>query len=180
MIKNLFPFTSYIFSTAKNRDEIAEIITAFTFLSDAGYKKSDNHKKLFWGIVSNTEFYLQTIDKNSDFVEYLQGGIKGVDREMFLFVSFGAFRYRRIYALVLLFFLSSLFFLGYNLYLYGYAALFEQGAVMMAVLSIAVLTYICILHFNFKRQLAKTIAFVEEKLDAKIVQKDEVPLVFQL
>lgn len=123
---------------------------------------------------------MQNIDKDNDFVEYLQGNIKGVDREVFLFTSFRAFKHRRIYALVLMFFLSTLIFLGFNLYLYGLAALFEQGAAIMALVSLGVLTYVSMVHYTFKRQLGKTIAFVEDKLAAKIVKREDVPLVFQL
>lgn len=175
----LFPFYSAILKTNLDRDEVAAVVTENTFLSDAGYKRSNDKQKFFFGIVSRDEFSLETIQNQGKLANFFRGDIKGVDRDIFVFLSVRAFKFRRLYFLIMIFNVVCMGILGNDLYAFGPAILKQPGSLMFAGVILALWIYILYTGFVFQQKLRSSIDFFRGMLQADEVKKSEVPLIFR-
>jgi hypothetical protein len=176
----IFPFRNYYLKTSVNRAQIHQKILEHTFLSDAGYRKEGNSRKLFYGTASDELFSLQTINDNDRLVPYIEGEVKGVGHDIYLFLNFKAFRYRRIYVLIFLFGLAGLILLVSQLASGGLSSFQNAPFLLLSMVMLSVCGYIIWSCIVFWRIQKKTLNFFCELLEANPISYSEVHVVFKL
>ena len=72
----LYPFKTIWLKAGNDRTDLAEKIRQQTYLSDAGYRKSDSNTKIFYGLVNENEFVLENIG-NKRIPQFFEGDIVG-------------------------------------------------------------------------------------------------------
>jgi len=168
-------------------------------LSDANFNKSETQKVLFYGEISEFDFSLETLNKKSNLVSFIQGKILGIENDLYLSIQFGAFKYRRVYTLMLLVICSLL---ATNIYYclqsphgfnypeefyqqYGYdysEFLFNLTtpiSLCLSSLTLLLLLYIVSITNKFFKQTANSINYLNELFQSHLVTALEVPLVFR-
>ncbi len=178
-----FPFKTLYLKTSLNRENIHQALLEHTYLSDMNYKNIGQSKKTFFGEVSNQDFKLETIN-NKAISNFAHGEIKGVENDMYLIIHIGALEHIRIYALFLATFFVSTFFLFEGLYhnyldTYGPSFFDSQINLVLTVIEFILLIIIVFKWNDFRRSLNPTKQFFETLLQAKSIQKQEVPSIFR-
>lgn len=177
----LYPFSHVYLRTEMTREEVRDALTALTFLSDEGYKNDPSIKKTFYGSVSEDEFELKSIDKESKLVPDVLGRIVGVEREIYVSLSLRMIRYRRVYALVTLFWLVSFGFAVWDIasrWLSGMPFNLPQWIFLGLLMVIAGLLTGLANKFEVKRNYS--VDFFRGLLDADEVEEKDVPGVFRI
>jgi hypothetical protein len=174
-----YPFETCWLKASQNREALHEIILEQTFLSDAGYRNTDNKKRFFFGSVNEREFELESIDKERKLTPFIAGEVLGVENETYIRLRFGAFKHKRIYALLILFTLCGMaLFIQGTLKIHSSESqiyLTSMGSVLMFLAA-----YMGYLSISFSKKLKYSIDFFRGLYDAEIVEENEVPKVFLL
>jgi len=174
-----YPFAHCWLKASENRETLEKILLDVTFLSDAGFKNDENRKIFFYGTVNEKEFDLESIDKEKKLTSFVHGKVLGIGNETFISLHFGAFRYQRVFLIVLLFTLLSL-----SLFIYG--LLKNQSANSSFYLSAMglVVAFLLVNLFSismlFSKKLRYSIDFFRGMYNAEIIGKKDVPDVFLL
>jgi hypothetical protein len=195
----LFPFKTIFLKSSVSRKQIETNLKENTYLSDANFNKSETQKVLFYGEISEFDFSLETLNKKSNMVRFIQGKILGIENDLYLSIQFGAFKYRRVYTLLMLVICSLL---GTNIYYclqnphgfnypeefyqqYGYdysEFLFNLTtpiSLCLSSLTLLLLLYTVSLSSKFFKQTSNTIHYLNELFQSHLVTAIEVPLVFR-
>jgi hypothetical protein len=195
----LFPFKTIFLKSSLSRKTIVTNLKENTYLSDANFNKSETQKVLFYGEISEFDFSLETLNKKSNLVSFIQGKILGIENDLYLSIQFGAFKYRRVYTLMLLVICSLL---ATNIYYclqsphgfnypeefyqqYGYdysEFLFNLTtpiSLCLSSLTLLLLLYIVSITNKFFKQTANSINYLNELFQSHLVTALEVPLVFR-
>ena len=180
-----FPFKTIYLKSNQNRNSIHQALLEKTFLSDFNYKNTEKVEKTFYGEVSNQDFKLENISRNQKIANFAHGEIKGVENDMYIVLRIGALEHIRIYALFLATFAICTFFILEGLWVnykdtYGPAYFDNQLNVILCLLELVFLSIITIKSISFQKSLQPTIAFFESFLNAKKIEKSEMPGVFNL
>ncbi|MEK0420472.1 MAG: hypothetical protein RLZZ161_323 [Bacteroidota bacterium] len=172
----LYPFKTIWLKTTADRAVIADKIIQQTYLSDAGYRKTDNLTKFFYGLANENEFVLENIG-NKRIPSFYEGDILGVGEETYVKVRMGAIKHIRIYILYLLLLATGLVFwlrgmLGMDL---------VDNQIMLVFSSILLLLLGYGYYFirQFQRKLTSGIDFFRGLLSADNITADEVPAIFK-
>ncbi|MFN4915251.1 MAG: hypothetical protein ACK5FT_08015 [Sphingomonadales bacterium] len=172
----LYPFKTIWLKTGSGREDIAGSILQQTYLSDAGYKKSDNLTKFFYGLVNENEFVLENIG-NRRIPEFFEGDIVGVGDETYVKLRMGALKHVRIYILYWLLLIAGMFFL--------IRAMFGLDTVDIPIQSIfgVVMLFLAGYGYYFTRQFHQKVQsgidFFRGLLQAEVISGDEVPPIFK-
>ena len=176
----LFPFRRYILAVDKNRDEVQDLLSNITLLDRVSPEGIQGDKKLFFGRVTPEEFQLENLQASQSLVPFVSGEVRGIDRELYLFISFKAYRHMRSWILFLAFVLGTLGFLAMEIYTRGSRAWENWPFILLSVLIFA-----CILYSFFRIQkfweLEKnSLNFFEKLLNARSITYNEVPGIFKI
>ena len=172
----LYPFRTIWLKAGNDRTDLAEKIRQQTYLSDAGYRKSDNMTKIFYGLVNENEFVLENIG-NKRIPQFFEGDIVGVGEETYVKIRMGALKHIRMYVLYGLLLLTGLIF-----WLRGLLGVDTVDAnIMYAFTGIVIILfgYGYFFTMQFQRKLSPGIEFFRGLLSADRVSEDEVPAIFK-
>jgi hypothetical protein len=174
-----YPFATRWLKAAQNREALHAVLLDVTFLSDAGFKNTENKKKFFFGAVSEREFVLESIDKDKKLSGFITGEVLGVEEETYIRLQFGAFKHQRIYILLLLF---TLF--GVGLFIQGLIKVMPEQAntylLAMGGVVFLLLAYVFFVSWRFSKQLRYSVDFFRGMYDAEVVEENDIPSVFLL
>lgn len=176
----LFPFKTHYLKTAISREEIRQKMAELVYLSDADYKRTDHHKKYFYGTLSAEDFEFQTIAEENRLVPYCSGTFRGAGDEMYIFLNLKAFRVRRLYVLFLLFLALVLGFAVSEVVSYGTGVLRNPPFFLLLGVIIALSVYLGLRCRNFWRISRNSLDFFRGLLSAEPVNYPEIPIVFRL
>ncbi len=176
----LFPFYSAILKTSLTRSQVSEAILENTFLSDEGYKRTDDKKKFFYGNTSPADFTLEILDSKGHLASFYNGTINGVENEIYVFLNIQAFRYRRIYAVLVIFIVTAFSKLTWDLYSYGINTLFQTTTFLFLGIIVFLVVYLFNIAKSFKKKLQSSIDFFRGMLEAETIDAKEVPIIFKL
>lgn len=174
----LFPFQRYFLAASKSRQEILNSLLELTYLSDENFK-SDGKAKFFFGETDNESFALQTISSDDRLTDYAEGRLRGVDHEMYIFLTLKAFKYRRIYIVLLVFLSICLWLLGTDLYDNGLAVFNNPPFYLLAALVLGLTTFMVNKYIKFVRVKKNALLFFCGLFEATEVKKSQIPLVFR-
>lgn len=175
----IFPFKNIILKTNLTRQEVADAIEQNTFLSDAGYKRKDELKKFFYGTVSTQEFDLETIDPKAELAGFFEGSIKGVERDIYIFLSIRGFKFRRVFVLLYLFTLSCIGIIASDVAKKGLVAFYQTGTLLFIMITLLLWGYLLFAGYIFGQKARHSIDFFRGMLQADQVQRDAVPIIFR-
>lgn len=193
-----YPFQSFYLKTNISRNEVCEIITDFTFLSDENYKKTPSQKH-FYGSVSPIDFDLENISKNLELSNFVRGKILGADNEIYIKLRLGSWQNQRVYFLLLTTLFTTLGFFIYYIFqapqgfnnpaefyqIYGYGKsellynLSTPISLIMMALIITIASSVTLKYKNFKKSIAPTLNFLNQNLHSTTITKFEVPVLFR-
>jgi hypothetical protein len=176
----IFPFKNYFLQTSVDRARIHQKILELTFLSDAGYKKRDNTKKYFYGTVSQDLFSLQTINEEHRLVPFMEGEVKGVGDDIYLFLRLKAFKFRRLYVLIFLFAFVGAWMLAMEFLHSGISSFQNPPFLLLTLVILAVWFYLLRSCMVFWRIQKNTLDFFRGLLEAEAIDYKKVPIVFKL
>ncbi|MBS3913302.1 MAG: hypothetical protein KG003_02295 [Bacteroidetes bacterium] len=176
----LLPFKTYYLRSTLTRKEIEQRILQITFLSDQGYRKTDNSKKYFYGTNSDELFSLQTIIENVDLVPYADGEIKGVDDDTYIYLDLKAFKHQRIFLVLILFALGGLIFLSSQILEYKTAVFSNLPFTIAWIMILGIGGYIGFACNRFWKLVYPSLNFFEVLLDAETIKYSEIPIVFRI
>jgi hypothetical protein len=174
----LFPFQRYFLAATKTRKEILESILELTYLSDENFK-TDGKPKFFFGETDNESFALQTISAEDRLTDYAEGRIRGVEHEMYVFLTLKGFKHRRIYLVLLAFLSICLWLLGSDLFENGMAALSNPPFYLLAALVLGLTAFMVNKYIKFVRVKNNALLFFCGLFEATAIKKSEIPLVFR-
>lgn len=172
----LYPFKTIWLKTGSGREELADKIMEQTFLSDAGYRKSDNMTKFFYGIVNKDEFVLENIG-NKRIPSFFEGDILGVGEETYIKLRMGALKHTRVYVLYCVLLITGFFF-----WLRGILGLDNVDVQIMYAFStimIFLLGYAYYFVRQFQRKMSHGIDFFRGLFSADRISGNEVPAIFK-
>jgi hypothetical protein len=175
----LFPFHDTILKTNLDRFQVSKEIAFNTFLSDAGYKKSDGAQKFYFGTVSEDEFDLESIAGNQKLVNYCSGTIRGVENEIYIFCRFGAFRYRRIYIGMILFLLVAFSKLAFDFVKYGLQGMGQTFSILLFIIFCALLAFMVYSCSQFAKKRQASVDFFRGMTQSDVIQDADVPRIFR-
>lgn len=175
----LYPFKTIVFKTSLSRFEVKDRITSQTYLSDADFKKKDSFKKFFFGEVSEFDFSLQNISNEKRFVQFYDGQIKGVENEVYVFITAKAMRYRRIYAALAILVLLAIGFIANDAFHRGARVLKDPGFVTGCLMLLVFIAFLITRFRIFNTRIANTIQYFRGLLEADCVEEHEVPSIFR-
>src|SRR5690242_13237779 len=147
----LYPFKHHYLRSELNRAQIQQKVLEFTFLSDEGYRRTDENPRYFFGTASDQEFSLQTIQNHKNLVPYVEGEIKGVENEIYLFLQLKAWRYRRVFLLLIIFVLICLVVFSNEIFNNGMAAFQSMTFMMLSFILGGCILYLLWVCFVFWR-----------------------------
>lgn len=175
----LFPFRRYILSVEKNRDEVQDLLSDITLLDRVSPEGIKGDKKLFFGKVTHEEFVLENLQATQSLVPFVSGEIRGIDRELYIFFRFKAYRHMRSWVLFLAFVLGTLLFLATELVAYSQA--WKQWPfIVLSILIFACILYSIIRINNFWKLEKNSLNFFEKMLNARSISYSEVPGIFKI
>jgi len=195
----IFPFKTIFLKSSLTRETIATNLKENTYLSDANFNKSETQKVLFYGEISEFDFSLETLNKKSNMVRFIQGKILGIENDLYLSIQFGAFKYRRVYTLMLLVICSllatNIYYCLQNPHGFNYPEEFYQQygydyseflfnlttpiSLCLTSLTLLLLLYTLSLSNKFFKQTSNTIHHLNELFHSHLVTAIEVPLIFR-
>lgn len=193
----LLPTHSIILRSNLTRNEIEERIKTVTYLSDANYTKPKDQTCLFYGNVSNQDFELENISDKSPLAPYVSADILGMDNNTYLKIKLSEWKHNRIaFLYITVISICTILFIKewLNQYLW-FAEIFKKPGYLEHTFShkiypenpVAWLVAIAILMSSylykkkvtsFENKIKPTTKFLEELLQANVIQKDTLPLVF--
>ncbi len=150
-----------------------------SFLSDANYRKTDNHSRVFFGSLTDQDFSLETIEKGKRMIGFCRGEFRGSDNDMFIFLSLGAWAHQRVFLLFGTIILSCLYFLAKDLIENHSPIPQNTGALILLGLCLILIAVLYAKTRAFSRRLDTSIAYFLSLWDAERIDLDEVPLVFR-
>lgn len=175
----IFPFYSTTLKTALNREQVAESVERSTYLSDAGYKRSPDDKKYFFGTVSSQEFELESLESQENLTRFAEGSIRGIGNEIYIFLRLRGFQYRRTWAAMMIFEIAALVALVTDVAEHGFQTLFQpQALIFLAVIS-GILGYVIYTSLAFQKKIDHTVNVFRGMLDADVTERKNVPLIFR-
>jgi len=172
----LYPFKTIWLKAHTDRADIADKIIQQTYLSDAGYKKTDGLTKFFYGLANENEFVLENIG-NPRIPAFYEGDILGVEEETYVKIRIGTLKHTRMYVLYCL-----LLLMGFIFWLRGLLGMDTVDTNIMYIFSgvlIILLGYGYYFIWQFQRKLASGIDFFRGLLSADIVSGNDVPAIFK-
>lgn len=175
----LYPFKNYYLQTQMTREEISQNVLNFTFLSDMGYKP-DGNKKYFYGELDPEAFHLQTIEGEDRLVPFTEARMRGVEDEMYLFIVLKAFRYRRIYVVLMAFLLSSFGVFISDLVTFGTAVFYTPPVYLFLSIIVGISIFLLVKCYHFWSKQKNTLDFYRGMFQAELVDFKNVPFVFKL
>ncbi len=195
----LFPFKSIFLKSSLSRMEIERNLKNYTYLSDAKFSKTASQKLLFYGEISQFDFSLESLNKKSPLVNFVQGKISGIENDLYINVQLGAFKYRRVYILLLTvvaaLIITNIYYClqsphgfqypeeFYQLYGYDYSEfiynLTTPISIVLTCLSSILTLYIFKTSNTFSKHNSNTIKLLNEICDSHLVSFIEVPLIFR-
>lgn len=175
----LYPFKTIIFKTSLTRYEVRDRISSQTYLSDANFKRQDNLKKFFFGEVSEFDFSLQNISNEKRFVQYYKGEIKGVENEVYVFLTAKGLKHRRIYILLLILILLALGFIVNDGLNRGAQIFRDPGFLIGCGVMLLFLSFLTFRFLVFSKRIANTVLYFRGLLDADCVDRNAVPSIFR-
>jgi hypothetical protein len=174
----LFPFQRFFLAATKSRQEILNSLLELTYLSDENFK-SDGKPKFFFGETDIESFALQTISADNRLTDYAEGRLKGVDHEMYVFLTLKGFKHRRIYLVLLTFLAICLWLLGTDLYDNGLAAFNNPPFYLLAALVLGLTIFMVNKYIRFVRVKKNALLFFSGLFEATVIKKSQIPLVFR-
>ncbi len=191
-----YPFSIHYLKTNLSRNEIADRLINTTFLSDLDYKKTPS-EIWFYGEVSQIDFSLESIARQSNHSNFAEGRILGADNDMYIELKLGSFQHQRMF---ILFFFLLLILFGFNMYyaaqdpqgfeyteqfyqMYGYDTniflynLSTPISLALIALQLIISTSIFIKYKNHRKSIPNTISWFNQLWNAKEIQKSQVPSV---
>lgn len=175
----LYPFKNYYLKTEMSRSEITNNVLQLTFLSDEGYKSS-GEKKYFYGELDPETFHLESIEDAHRLVPYTEAKMRGVEDEMYLFVTLKLFKYRRIYFVIIAFLMISLTLMISDVVKYKAAVLQNPPFYLLTAIILGIILYLVVKCRGFWRTEKNTLDFYRGLFQAEIVKYSDVPVVFKL
>jgi hypothetical protein len=175
----LYPFKTQFLKTELNRNQVADILTTQTFLSDANFKKTDSNPRAFYGEISNQDFTLETIEDKQRLVNFCTGEIRGSENEVYILLQLGAWQHRRIFLLFLILILSCTVLLAKHLWLFQSFYPQNFAAWLLLLTNIALFIALYVKAKNFHARLKSTIDFFSQLWLAKTINPTEVPHLFR-
>jgi len=175
----LYPFKTQFLKTELNRNQVADILTTQTFLSDANFKKTDSNPRAFYGEISNQDFTLETIEDKQRFVNFCTGEIRGSENEVYILLQLGAWQHRRIFLLFLILILSCTVLLAKHLWLFQNFYPQNFAAWLLLLTNIALFIALYVKAKNFHARLKSTTDFFSQLWSAKAIHQTEVPQLFR-
>ena len=173
----LFPFRTVYLKTSKLRKEIVSDILSNTYLSDAGYKKSDQKKTFFYGRVNDQGFILQNV-AHEKITAFIEGNILGVGEEMYIKFRFKGFRSLRIFLLILMLIIGSLGFVGFHLWERNLDSITDIPVLFALGLTLILLFFSLNTGIIFMDKIKDTQAFFCDLLEAEEVGEKDIPGIF--
>ena len=173
----LFPFRTVYLKTNKLRKEIVSDILSNTYLSDAGYKKSDQKKTFFYGRVNDQGFILQNV-AHEKITAFIEGNILGVGEEMYIKFRFKGFRSLRIFLLLVILMAGSLGFVGYHLWERSMGSITDIPVLFALGVTLILLFFSLNAGKAFVNKIRETKAFFCDLLKAEEVDKTDIPGIF--
>ncbi len=174
-----YPFATRWLKTSQHRESLHSILLDVTFLSDVGYRNTENKKKFFFGAVNDKEFELESIDKEKKLAGFVTGEVLGIEDEMYVRLDVGSFKHQRIYVLLILF---TLF--GVGLFIQGFLQILPDQSktylLAMGGVIFLLLAYLFMISWKFSKQLRYTVDFFRGMYDAEVIEKKDIPSVFLL
>jgi len=175
----LYPFKTQFLQTELNRNQVADMLTTQTFLSDANFKKTDSNPRAFYGEISNQDFTLETIEDKQRLVNFCTGEIRGSDNEVYILLQLGAWQHRRIFLLFLILIVTGIVLLGKHLWLFQSFYPQNIAAWLLLLTNIALFIALYVKAKNFHARLASTTDFFCQLWSAKAILPTEVPQLFR-
>jgi hypothetical protein len=175
----LYPFKTQFLKTELNRNQVADILTTQTFLSDANFKKTDSNPRAFYGEISNQDFTLETIEDKQRLVNFCTGEIRGSENEVYILLQLGAWQHRRIFLLFLILILSCTVLLAKHLWLFQNFYPQNFAAWLLLLTNIALFVALYVKAKNFHARLKSTTEFFCQLWSAKAIHQTEVPQLFR-
>lgn len=174
----IYPFKTIILKSAKSRAQIKELLMRECFLSDANYRKTDTHSRVFFGTLTDQDFSLETIEEGKRMIGFCRGEFRGADNEIYIFLSLGAWAHQRVFLLFGTIILSCLYFLGKDLIGNHSPIPQNPGAWILFVTVLVLLAVLYAKTRAFSRRLESSIAYFSSLWNAERIDLSSVPLVF--
>lgn len=175
----LFPFKNYYFKTELSRQQITQAVLDLTFLSDQGYR-TDGKRKYFYGELDPESFVLQSIRQEDKLVPYTEARMRGVEDDMYLFLTFKAFKFRRIYIILVAFLMLSIGLLVSDFMEYGKAVFYNPPFYLFLSIILGMSAYLIWRCYQFWRLTSNSINFYRGLFNADLVPYKSIPVVFKL
>lgn len=176
----LYPFYSVILKTSASREEVRNILIENTFNHSGSPNQKVNHDQMFYGKISEVEFSLETVQTQSDWINYFEGEIKGVADEIYVYLECKGMKHRRFYFLILLAYLAVMGYVVYDFGSRGKLVLQDTGfLVSMALLVVLSILFLRQLS-RFKKKIDQSVQKFSTLIHAEPVKKSEVPDIFRM
>lgn len=176
----LYPFQTIWLKTGSSREELSQLLLEQTFLSDQGFRRTDDRKKYFFGEINDQEFSLETINSTERLAPYIRGRILGVGHETYIRLQFGAFRHQRAYLLLSIFLLSCLVIILRGFALEGSYAMENIPFLIFGGVVVSVALFLLYQTYSFHHKAMNSRDFFRGLFQADIIHKSGVPGVFRL
>jgi hypothetical protein len=194
----LLPVVTRYYRVNYSRQELVKKLTERTFLSDKNFNAEKSKSYTFYGDISSADFYLENIQDKSQTTTILDGRILGVENEIFIKLTHRLWEKTTTPVLfIVTILLTSITFLHtwFNQYLWYASINHEPGYLtkqysdklypenplaFIVALAIGIMIYLYkkkLKHFQLQLESSKN--YLQEFLEAKLVSKSQLPLVFR-
>ncbi len=194
----LLPVVTRYYRVNYSRQELVKKLTELTFLSDKNFTAEKSKSYTFYGDISSADFYLENIQDNPQTTTILDGRILGVENEIFIKITHRLWEKTTTPVLfIVTILLTSITFLHtwFNQYLWYASINHEPGYLtkqysdklypenplaFIVALAIGIMIYLYKQKLkHFQLQLESSKIYLQEFLEAKLVNKSQLPLVFR-
>ena len=194
----LLPVVTRYYRVNYSRQELVKKLTELTFLSDKNFTAEKSKSYTFYGDISSADFYLENIQDNPQTTTILDGRILGVENEIFIKITHRLWEKTTTPVLfIVTILLTTITFLHtwFNQYLWYASINHEPGYLtkqysdklypenplaFIVALAIGIMIYLYKQKLkHFQLQLESSKIYLQEFLEAKLVNKSQLPLVFR-
>ena len=171
---------TYYLKTKLTRAALIEKFRQHTLLEIKHANNNPNTEKFFSGTVSEEEAWLSNITAKHQLSPYIQVLFRGLEHEMYLFLT------PRMYTnaalpLLLTLFCGTSFYLLYRLFaVWKWQALNMMEFWVLAPILLLLFVFVLYRRFVFRKSKENTLDFIRNLCDAEVVKKEDVPGVFLL
>jgi hypothetical protein len=175
----LYPFKSFYLQSSLSRADLTQFLLETSFLQDQGYKKEKDSKKLFYGLVNENEFDLESINDDK-MVDHISGQILGVANETYIFIRFGALKHLRFYFIVLFFIAAAIGFISQDILENGTYSLSQPPFMVFFVVFLVLLIYMFYQLGSFQKRLQYSLDFFRGMFQGELISRKDIPVIFKL